>query len=163
MRSANVRAACYAVCMSLRSTLSEFTSAVKDKVGSAFGEPDVRAAERELEAELARAHRPTSASTAPSTRTTPLDEATARQILRLSEGATLDEVRAAAMALGRQLLSRHVDDADPDALDRAAAAAELLEERLLPLASSGRDTGAEPLKRTTTTTTTMRSRATPRR
>jgi hypothetical protein len=132
--------------MSIREKLAGLGSAVKEKVGAAFGDPDQQAAERELEAELGLAHQERAASsTAPPT--PPMDETTARRVLGLSDDATLDEVRAAAASLARPALAGAAanDDSAAGALERIAAAAELLEERLLPLAGTPiARTGAAP-------------------
>jgi hypothetical protein len=123
--------------MSIREKLAGLGSAVKEKVGAAFGDPDQQAAERELEAELGLGHRERSAaSTAPPT--PPMDETTARRVLGLSDAATLDEVRAAAASLARPALAGAAanDNDAAGALERIATAAEWLEERLLPIADT---------------------------
>lgn len=121
--------------MSIREKLAGLGSAMKEKVGAALGDPDHQAAERELEAELGLAHR---ARTTPTTAAppTPMDEATARRVLGLADDVTLDEVRAAAASLARPAVAGAAahDETAVAALDRIATAAELLEERLLPLA-----------------------------
>jgi hypothetical protein len=65
-----------------------------------------------------------------------MDEPTARRVLGLTDGATLDDVRAAAAALARPAVAGAAanDDVARGALARIATAAELLEERLLPVA-----------------------------
>jgi hypothetical protein len=76
-----------------------------------------------------------------------MDATTARRVLGLSDDATLDEVRAAAASLARPALAGAAanDDSAAGALERIAAAAELLEERLLPLAGTPiARTGAAP-------------------
>lgn len=123
------------VTMSIREKLAGLGSAVKEKMGAAFSDPDLEAAQRELDAELGAARRER-ADTAATATTTPMDEATARRVLGLSDAATLDEVRAASAALARPAVAGAAanDDVARGALDRIATAAELLEERLLPLA-----------------------------
>jgi hypothetical protein len=118
--------------MSILEKLAGLGSAMKEKVEAALGDPDQKAAERELEAELGLAQ----ARTTPTTAAPPMDEHTARRVLGLSDGATLDEVRAAADALARPAVAGAAahDETAVAALDRIATAAELLEERLLPLA-----------------------------
>lgn len=151
--------------MSIREKLAGLGSAVKEKVGAAFGDPDQQAAERELEAELGLAHQ-AQAATVSAPPTPPMDEATARRVLGLSDSATLDEVRAAAAALSRPAVAGAAanDDVAAGALDRIATAAELLEERLLPLGDTPAPTspgtaGTPP----TGPTATGRVRATARR
>jgi hypothetical protein len=146
--------------MSLRHTLAELSSAVKGKLGVEPSDPDLHAAERELEDALANApHHASSSSSSSSSSALAMDERTARTILGLADHATLDEVRSAAATLGRQALAGRIDDANGRAIDRIATAAEYLEERLLPLSGQ---TEVKPQAPTLTTTTT-RTRATPRR
>ena len=68
-----------------------------------------------------------------------LDEATARRRLGLADACTLLEVRSRAAALARPALAGALgnDDHALAALGDIAAAAELLEERLLPLTAAG--------------------------
>ena len=68
-----------------------------------------------------------------------LDEATARRRLGLADACTLLEVRSRAAALARPALAGALgnDDNALAALGDIAAAAELLEERLLPLTAAG--------------------------
>ena len=132
--------------MSIREKLAGLGSAVKEKVGAAFGDPDQQAAERELEAELGLAHQERAATLA-APPTPPMDETTARRVLGLADAATLDEVRAAAASLARPALAGAAanDDNAVGALERIVAAAEWLEERLLPLAGTPiARTGAVP-------------------
>lgn len=125
--------------MSIRDKIAGFGSAVKDKVGAAFGDPalsaEAREAARELDEELAARSAAPSSAPAPQA---PMDEAAARALLGLTTAATLDEVRAAAERLARPALAGAAahDDVAHAALDRIATAAELLEERLLPLAGA---------------------------
>jgi len=149
--------------MSIREKLAGFGSAVKEKVGAAFGDPDQQAAERELEAELGLAQQER-AATGAAPPTPPMDEATARRVLGLSDAATLDEVRAAAAALSRSAVAGAAanDDVAAGALDRIATAAELLEERLLPLADAA-PTGTGPTPPSPTPGAGGRVRATARR
>jgi hypothetical protein len=146
--------------MSIREKLAGIGSAVKEKVGAAFGDPalspEAREAQRELDEELAaRSQVPSTPSPTPQA---PMDEAAARRILGLAEGATLDEVRDAAWRLARPALAGAAarDDAAHAALDRVATAAEFLEERLLPLAGA-------PASGPTGAPTGGRARATSRR
>jgi hypothetical protein len=143
--------------MSLRETLSEFSSAVKSKLGGALSDPDLHAAERELERSLAGESHEAGSPASSSTSARAMDEGTARTILGLTERATLDEVRVAAATLGRRALAGRLDDAER-AIDRIVAAAEHLEERLLPLSGQ---TDKKP--QTPTTPTPTRTRATARR
>jgi hypothetical protein len=142
--------------MSLRQTLSEFSSAVKSKLGGASSDPDLHAAERELERSLAGEPHEEGSPASSSTSARAMDERTARTTLGLTERATLDEVRVAAAALGRRALAGRVDDRNDHAIDRIVAAAEHLEERLLPLSGQ---TDAKPQA----STTPARTRATARR
>lgn len=123
--------------MSIREKLAGLGSVVKEKVGAAFADPDQLAAERELDAELGLAHEERAATVA-ATVAAPMDETTARRVLGLSDTATLDEVRVAAAALARPALAGAAanDNDAAGALERIATAAELLEERLLPLAGA---------------------------
>ena len=83
-----------------------------------------------------------------------LDEATARRRLGLDDGCTLLDVRSRAAALARPALANAVgnDDNALASLGDIAAAAELLEERLLPLTSPGPDRGGDVAQRTRATT-----------
>jgi hypothetical protein len=150
--------------MSIREKLAGLGSAVKEKVGAAFGDPDQQAAERELEAELGltRQEQPSKTSAPP---TPPMDEATARRVLGLADSATLDEVRAAAAALSRPAIAGVAasDDVAAGALDRIATAAELLEERLLPLVDAPTPTSPGPGLPPAGPAPTGRARATARR
>jgi hypothetical protein len=85
-----------------------------------------------------------------------LDEATARRRLGLDDACTLLDVRSRAAALARPALASALgnDDNALAALGDIAAAAELLEERLLPLTSPGPERGGD---------VAQRSRATSRR
>ncbi len=73
-----------------------------------------------------------------------MDEAQARAVLDIGEAATLDVVRAAAAAKAKAVhpLAARGDEGGLLALDRIATAAELLEERLLPLGSITGSTGS---------------------
>jgi hypothetical protein len=104
----------------------------------------------------------------PGPRPPAMDEAAARRILGLGESFTLDEVRARAEALARPALAGAVDNdqAGLAALGDVATAAELLEERLLPVSSpssAGGSASGGPPRPTGTPGASPRARATARR
>lgn len=88
-----------------------------------------------------------------------LDVPGAWAVLGLAPSSTLDDVRAAASAIARahHPAAARKDDAGTAALARTAAAAELLEEHLLPLVPN--NVAGKPR---TTTPTSKRARATAR-
>lgn len=107
---------------------SSIGTSLKGKVESAFTERGDGDDEAEGEGDVASSRVPPA-----------LDEATARRRLGLEDACTLREVRSRADALARPALASALgnDDTALAALGDIAAAAELLEERLLPLTSAG--------------------------
>jgi len=109
--------------MSLRARIADLGNSLKGKVDAALGGSQELADSDHVVDDTPRAP--------------PMDEPRARAVLGLGPDATLDVVRAAAAARAKVTLARAVaGDADAlAALDDTATAAELLEERLLPLAA----------------------------
>ena len=107
---------------------SSIGTSLKGKVESAFTERDDVDSDGDGDGDMASSRVPPA-----------LDEATARRRLGLADACTLLEVRSRAAALARPALAGALgnDDNALAALGDIAAAAELLEERLLPLTAAG--------------------------
>lgn len=141
---------------------SSIGTSLKGKVESAFTDKDVAS---DGDADSVDVESAPAGSRAPA-----MDEGAARRILGLGESFTLDEVRARAEALARPALAGAVnnDQAGLAVLGDVATAAELLEERLLPLsasssASSAGSTSGGPHRPAGPLGASPRARATARR